>query len=58
MLEAQLIVAAIAQRYRIELLPDQQIRPEALITLRPSPGILARVEKRRPPTLRDPQRGR
>ena len=46
MLEAQLIVAAIAQRYRIELLPDQDIRPEPLITLRPKPGVRARLTKR------------
>ena len=46
MLEAQLIVAAIAQRYRIELLPDQEIRPEPLITLRPKPGVRARLTKR------------
>jgi cytochrome P450 len=46
MLEAQLIVAAIAQRYRIELLPAQNVRPEPLITLRPNPGLLARVTRR------------
>ncbi len=46
MLEAQLIVAAIAQRFRIELVPGQTIRPEPLITLRPTPGIRARVRKR------------
>ena len=46
MVEAQLIVATIAQRYRIELLPDQDIRPEPLITLRPAPGIRATVKKR------------
>ena len=48
MMEAQLIVAAIAQRYRIELVPDQDIRPEPLITLRPAPGIRATLEKRAP----------
>jgi len=48
MVEAQLIVAAIAQRYRIELEPHQQIRPEPLITLRPAPGIRARLVKRAP----------
>ena len=48
MVEAQLIVAAIAQRYRIELVPDQNIRPEPLITLRPAPGIRA-ILKKRPP---------
>jgi cytochrome P450 len=45
MLEAQLIVAAIAQRFRIELLPGQEIRPEPLITLRPTPGIRARLRR-------------
>src|SRR6185503_9220852 len=46
MMEAQLIAAAIAQRYRIVLVPDQRIRPEPLITLRPAPGIRAVLEKR------------
>jgi cytochrome P450 len=48
MVEALLIVAAIAQRYRIELVPDQDIRPEPLITLRPVPGIRAVIKKRPP----------
>jgi cytochrome P450 len=51
MLEAQLIVAAIAQRYRIELVPEQRIRPEPLITLRPTPGIRATIRKRGPRPL-------
>jgi cytochrome P450 len=46
MVEAVLIVAGIAQRYRIVLVPNQSIRPEPLITLRPKPGIRAIVEKR------------
>jgi cytochrome P450 len=46
MVEALLIVASIASRYRLELLPDQNIRPEPLITLRPSPGIRAIVKRR------------
>jgi cytochrome P450 len=46
MIEAQLIVAMIAQRYRIDLVPDPNIRPEPLITLRPTPGIRARLRKR------------
>jgi cytochrome P450 len=50
MVEAQLIVAAIAQRYRIELVPGQDIRPEPLITLRPAPGIRA-ILKKRPPRV-------
>jgi cytochrome P450 len=46
MMEALLIVAAVAQRYRIELLPNQAIRAEPLITLRPAPGIRAVLKKR------------
>jgi cytochrome P450 len=44
--EAQLIVAAVAQRYRIDLMPDQTIRPDPLITLRPKPGIRAKLTNR------------
>jgi cytochrome P450 len=46
MLEAQLIVAAIAQRFRVELVSGQEIRPEPLITLRPKPGIRATLKTR------------
>lgn len=46
MLEAQLIVASIAQRFRVELVPGQEIRPEPLITLRPKPGIRAVIRQR------------
>jgi cytochrome P450 len=46
LVEAQLIVATIAQRYRIELEPNQDVRPEPLITLRPAPGIRAIISKR------------
>ena len=44
--EAVSIVASIAQRYRVELIEDQQIRPEPLITLRPTPGMRARIARR------------
>ncbi|HEY2434441.1 MAG TPA: cytochrome P450 [Vicinamibacterales bacterium] len=46
--EAQLIVAAVARRFRVALLPGQDIRPEPLITLRPSPAVYARLELRAP----------
>ena len=49
MMEAQLVVATIAQRYRIEVGPNQDIRPEPLITLRPALGIRATLERRAPP---------
>ena len=48
MLEAQLIVAAIAQRYRVELVPGQTVEPEPLITLRPKGGIRATLQRRTP----------
>jgi cytochrome P450 len=46
MVEAQLIVAAIAQLYRVTLVEGQTVRPEPLITLRPSPGIRVRLSRR------------
>ena len=55
MLEAQLIVAAIAQRFRVELVPGQEIRPEPLITLRPKPGIRATLKTRERRRFTGPQ---
>jgi cytochrome P450 len=46
MVEAQLIIAVIAQRFRIAVVPGQAIRPEPLITLRPAPGIRATLVAR------------
>jgi enediyne biosynthesis protein E7 len=45
-MEGILIVAAIAQRFKMTLLPDQTIVPEPLVTLRPQYGILMRLSKR------------
>ena len=45
-MEAILIVAAIAQRFRLALVPGQQIRPTPYVTLRPEPGIRVRLETR------------
>jgi cytochrome P450 len=45
-MEAVLIVAAIAQRYRLTLLPGQRITPTPYITLRPEPGIHVRLARR------------
>ena len=46
LLEARLVLATVAQRYRLRLLPGQHIIPQARITLRPSPGVQVRVEAR------------
>ncbi|MDP6708313.1 MAG: cytochrome P450 [Alphaproteobacteria bacterium] len=44
--EATLILARIAQSFRIRVLPDQIIEPEPTITLRPRFGIHAEIEPR------------
>jgi cytochrome P450 len=45
--EAQVIVAAIAQRYRIRLAPGHVVSPIGLITLRAKGGILVTLEPRK-----------
>lgn len=40
MLEAQLLLAAIAQRYELDLVPDHPVDLEPLITLRPRHGMM------------------
>jgi cytochrome P450 len=39
MMEAQLVLATIAQRYRLRMVPDHQVEPQALLTLRPRYGL-------------------
>jgi cytochrome P450 len=46
LLEAQLILATVARRYRVEVASGQPIAPDPLITLRPKPGIPAIVVER------------
>jgi cytochrome P450 len=43
--EAQLILATIGQRYRLELIPGQPIDPEPLVTLRPRQGLMMKLAK-------------
>jgi cytochrome P450 len=45
-MEAVLILAAIAQRFRLTLVPGQRVVPVPYITLRPEPGIRMRLERR------------
>jgi cytochrome P450 len=47
MTEAMLIVAMIAQRYRLCLKPDYLIEPQGLITLRPRYGLPMILERRK-----------
>ncbi len=45
-LEAQLVFATLCQRLKFDLWPDHVIEPQALVTLRPSNGLLLSVEPR------------
>jgi cytochrome P450 len=44
--EALLILATIAQRYRLRLKPGHPVEPQGLITLRPRYGLQMRLERR------------
>ena len=46
MMEAVLILATIAQRFRLTLVPGQDVRAVPYITLRPVPGIHMRLARR------------
>jgi cytochrome P450 len=46
MMEAQLVLATIAQRFRLHLLPERPVSAVPLITLSPEPGLWMRLEKR------------
>ena len=46
-MEAVLLVAAIAQRFRLSLVPGQRVTPTPYVTLRPEPGIRMLVGHRR-----------
>ncbi|MDP3767798.1 MAG: cytochrome P450, partial [Dehalococcoidia bacterium] len=46
MMEAQLALATLAQRYRLRLVPGQVVEPEPAVTLRPRHGVMVTVEAR------------
>jgi cytochrome P450 len=46
MMEAILIVATIAQRFQLSLVPGQRITPAPYVTVRPEPGIRVRLARR------------
>lgn len=46
MLEAVLLLATVASRFQLELLPAQSIKPYASVTIRPSPGVRVVVRRR------------
>jgi len=46
MTEMQLILATIAQQYRVSLAPERHVEVEPLLTLRPKNGVLVSIERR------------
>lgn len=48
MMEAQLVLATVAQQYRLALAPGQQVRVAPLITLNPLGGLPMTVQRRQP----------
>ena len=46
MMEAVLLLATIAQRFRLTLVPGQRITPTPYVTLRPEPGLRMLLERR------------
>jgi cytochrome P450 len=51
LLEARLILAAIAGRWRLTLAPGHDVEPEALITLRPKHGLRMQLHPRTAPSV-------
>jgi cytochrome P450 len=45
-MEAVLLLATIAQRFRLTMEPGQRVTPTPYITLRPEPGLRMRLERR------------
>ena len=48
MMEARLVLATVAQRYKLSLDSPGEIAPVQLVTLRPGRPVRVRLEKRRP----------
>jgi cytochrome P450 len=58
LVEGTMILAQLAQQFRIRPLNSEQIRPHPGITLRQSPGMLARAELRTAPCASPNSSGR
>ncbi|MFV8754574.1 cytochrome P450 [Nannocystaceae bacterium ST9] len=46
LIEAKLVLATLLQRFRLELLPGQDLRPDPAVTLRPRQGLQMRLHPR------------
>jgi cytochrome P450 len=47
LMEATLVLATVAQHFRLRMMPNQVVVPQASITLRPKNGVAMRLESRR-----------
>ncbi len=45
LMEAQLVVATVAQRFHLDLDPGYPVKPEPIFTLRPSPGVMVKLRR-------------
>ena len=43
---SQLILATLAQKWKLKLVPGHRVEPQPLITLRPKYGMVMKVEER------------
>jgi cytochrome P450 len=48
MMEAQMLLARIVQRFRLELIPGERVEPDPVVTLRPLGGLRMRLRRQVP----------
>jgi cytochrome P450 len=46
LMESQLTLAMVTQRFRLDLVPGQHIEPRPIATLQPHPGVLVQIQRR------------
>jgi cytochrome P450 len=46
LMEAQIILAMVIQRYRLHLVPGHEVAPDPSVTLRPHPGVIVTAQAR------------
>jgi cytochrome P450 len=46
LMESQLTLAMVTQRFRLDLIPGQRIEPKPIATLQPYPGVMVQIQRR------------
>jgi cytochrome P450 len=46
LMESQLTLAMVTQRFRLDLLPGQRVEPRPIATLQPHPGVMVQITRR------------